>query len=129
MPLRQLRVSSLCCFFTLVSSLILLHSPSPVNAEKVSTEKWDISADKVVRYDQPSSIVAQGNVVLVKKEQLPINPPKPATNTTAWSELLEEDGEETQEITADEATEVSQPKYQTTITIKADWIVYDVELQ
>jgi len=126
--LRQLQISGFPCLFALVSSLILSFSQH-AHAEKVSTEEWNISADKVVRYEQPSSIVAQGNVVLEKKEQLPVNPPKPSTKVSSWMELLEEDLEETIEITADEAAEVSEPKYQTTVTVKADWMVYDVDLQ
>jgi len=62
-------------------------------AESVSTEKWNISADKVVRYESPNSIVATGNVVLVKKEKVPKHKKKEDTAVTAWDELLEETSE------------------------------------
>ncbi len=61
----------------------------------MSTQKWNISADRVTRYQDPDSIVAQGNVVLTKRELVA----------------------------------AKQPQYKTTITVRADWIVYDVELQ
>lgn len=97
-------------------------------AEKMATDAWDISADKVMRYEKPDSIVAQGNVVLVKKELQPLNPPKKAGSASSWSELLEE-APSKQEVTADEVQEKRKPEYATTVTIKADWIVYDVELK
>ncbi len=96
-------------------------------AEKVSTQKWDISADKLMRYEDPNSIVAQGNVILEKKEQFT---PKPAAGLkkTSWTELLEEDVEEPEKAAEEIEKEVG-PKYRTTVTISADWVVYDVELQ
>ncbi len=100
------------------------------HAEQVTTEEWDISADRLLRFDSPSSIVAEGNVVLIKKERLPANPPVPETAFTTWSELL---GEETdpEEVLADEVMDEQEqePQYKTTVTIRADWIAYDVEMQ
>jgi LPS-assembly protein len=110
----------------------LLHSGFlPVaHAEQVATEEWDISADRLLRFDSPSSIVAEGNVVLIKKERLPANPPAPKTAYTSWAELL---GEETEpdEVLADEVVdeEEQEPQYKTTVTIRADWMAYDVEMQ
>ena len=97
-------------------------------AEKVSTEEWNISADNVVHYNNPNSIVAKGNVILKKKKQLPLHPPKVKSVVTSWSELLEE-GAELPETTADEISDKSETVYKTTVTIKADWMVYDVELE
>lgn len=94
-------------------------------AEKVSTEKWNISADKLMRYEQPNSIVAQGNVILEKKEQY--SPKKTAgVERSSWSELLEENETKT-EAAADEVVKEVAPEYRTTVAISADWIVYDVE--
>jgi len=96
-------------------------------AEKVTTEKWNISADKVIRYENPNSIVAQGNVVLEKNEKVAPRPKK-VLNFSSWAELLEED-EKPAESSADQVEKVAVPEFQTTTTIKADWIVYDVEFE
>ncbi len=117
----RLRIFSITIFVTAVST-------SQVFAEKVSTEEWNIAADKVIRYEDPNSIVAQGNVILEKKEKLPPPPPKKDTEISSWGELL---GEETkdEEITADVVEKNAVPSYKTTVIIKSDWIVYDVELE
>ena len=99
----------------------------PVNAENVSTEEWNISADKVVRFEDPSSVVATGNVILEKKKRIQTSVRKP-TAFTSWSELLEE-APVNEQITADEAEKVAEPVYKTTVSIYADWVAYDVELQ
>lgn len=96
-------------------------------AEKVATEKWNISADKVIRYENPNSIVAQGSVVLEKNEKVTIKP-KQDLQVSSWAELLEEQKKPT-EVRADQVEKEAVPQYQTTTTIKADWMVYDVELE
>ncbi|MFW2368281.1 MAG: LPS-assembly protein LptD [Desulforhopalus sp.] len=116
-------------FLTALGTFLLLTTITPaLHAEQVSTEEWNISADRVIRYEDPSSIVARGNVVLEKKEKQPLTPPKRETALTEWSELLEEESEPV-EIVADNVTEGKEPQYRTTITIRADWMAYDVELQ
>lgn len=116
-------------FLTALSACTLLAAIAPpVHAEQVSTEEWNISADRVMRYEDPSSIVAQGNVVLEKKEKQPLAPPKKETTLSSWSELLEEESEPV-EMVADDVSEQPEPQYRTTITIRADWMAYDVELQ
>jgi len=114
--------------YTLLPTLLLGNVTMATGAEQMATDAWDISADKVMRYENPDSIVAEGNVVLVKKERQPLNPPNKGGAATSWSELLEE-APKTKAVTADEVQEKSEPKYATTVTIKADWIVYDVELK
>jgi LPS-assembly protein len=96
-------------------------------AEKVATEKWNISADKVIRYENPNSIVAQGNVILEKNEKVTPRPKK-ELKFSSWAELLEED-QKPVEARADQVEKVAVPEFQTTTTIKADWIVYDVEFE
>lgn len=116
-PLR-LALAALCC-------LQINGMADDVHAEKASTEKWNISADKLLRYESPNSIVAQGNVVLEKKEPFVQKPPSELQRST-WSELLEEEVKQP-EKTADEMAKEVAPEYRTTVTISADWIVYDVE--
>lgn len=98
------------------------------SAEKVSTEEWNISADKVIRYEDPNSIVAQGNVILEKKEKLPPPPPQKSGDLSSWSELLGE-APPKDTVIAEQVEQTSIPQYETTVTIRADWMVYDVELE
>ena len=45
--------------------------PALGNAESVSTSEWNISADKITKYEDPQSIVAEGNIVLQKRVSMP----------------------------------------------------------
>ena len=101
--------------------------PQCVYGEKVATEKWNITADKVIRYENPNSIIAQGNVILEKNEQV-VTKSKKTLKTSAWTELLEEQDTQPGDK-ADQIEKNNAPQYRTTVTIKADWIVYDVELE
>jgi LPS-assembly protein len=119
------------CFQFMPVVLFLLLSCAlarQAQAENLSTEEWNISADKLVRYEDPSSIVAQGDVVLIKKERLP--PPRSAAEIkfSQWSELLEETAEDADKAAGD-VEQSAAPEYQTVMTIKADWIVYDMDLE
>jgi len=118
----SLGLLSRCIPFILAGSFV-----QPVNAENLSTEEWNISADKLTRFEDPSSIVAEGNVVLEKKERVQENAKKKA-EVTAWSELLEE-GPQDEVVTADEVEEAGGPELKTTVAIHADWIAYDVQMQ
>ena len=128
MFLRLPRISSLTWVYCLVSLLLLNILPQPGVAEEISTAEWNISADNVMRYEQPNSIIAKGNVILEKKELLPPKPPKSRSNVSSWAELLEENVQEP-EVLAEEVDQDIKPQYKTAVTIRADWIVYDVELQ
>ena len=112
-------------FIPLLSCCVIIHQ---AQAEIASTEEWDISADKIARYEDPNSIIAKGNVVLIKKEKM--QPARSAADIQAslWSELLEEKVEKGA-TAADEVAQSPLPQYQTTMTIKADWMVYDVDLK
>ena len=114
----------LICVVVLFSCVFICQA----HAEKTSTEEWNISADRIARYENPNSIVAKGNVVLIKREKM--SPPRSAAELRAglWSELLEEKVEKAP-IVADEVAKLPPPQYQTTMTIKAEWIVYDLELK
>lgn len=115
--------------FSLTSILIFSICPCLVQAKTVETEEWQIEADKVIRFDNPNSIIAEGQVVLTKIRKLP---PKQLKNnlaqTTQWSVLLEEApfAEDTNIVTQ-EIDSNAPPRYKTEVTIKADWIAYDME--
>lgn len=127
MSLRPPRFSGLRLVFLLLSLQLINGVPQDVYGEKVATEKWNITADKVTRYENPNSIVAQGNVILEKNEKV-VAKPKKTLNTTAWEELLEEEVKPP-EATAAQVEKNNIPEFKTTVTIKADWIVYDVDLE
>lgn len=111
----------------LASLLALVIHPNPLQADTVKTDEWQIEADKVLRFDNPKSIIAEGNVILTK---LRILPPKQKTNkvkATEWAVLLEETPTDTDEdIVTQKDVLDTKPRYKTEITIKADWIAYDV---
>lgn len=111
-----LLVLLLCCGFI-----------GQAHAEKAATEEWNISADKIVRYEDPNSVVAQGNVILIKKQKLPPKRSAAVVQSSSWSELLEE--EVAPPTRADDVGLSATPEYQTTVTIQADWIVYNIDLE
>lgn len=116
--------------FILLPSLILLcliASGTALAEESVSTEEWDISADKIIRYDKPSSIVAEGNIVLVKRRKLPPKPSAAKNELSKWSDLLGESPAPV-ETTPEEVPEEVEEVYETQVTIKADWATYDIAL-
>ena len=112
----------------LISSLFFFIFNCQAHAEKAATEEWNISADKIARFEDPNSIVAQGNVILIKQEKLPPKKSAAEINASLWSDLLEEKVQKTEKVAADVGQPAS-PEYQTTMTIMADWMVYDVDLQ
>lgn len=115
---------------TLVSLLLLFFCgfTCQAHAEKASTEEWNISADKIARYEDPNSIVAQGNVILTKQEKMPPKRSEAEIKSSEWSELLEEKIEKAK-IVADDVSQPTTPEYRTTMTVQADWMVYDVDLE
>ncbi|MEK6201713.1 MAG: LPS assembly protein LptD [Desulfobulbaceae bacterium] len=116
------------CHLTCLTSLIALSFPiSNGFAETVTTEEWQIAADKIIRYEDPKSIIAEGNVVLTKREQLPPELPKKQQKDKTWAALLEEPTPGPEETTGMALETDTAPRYETKVTIQADWIAYDVE--
>jgi LPS-assembly protein len=140
---------TVACFLAL---LCLLKS-TDVNAEAVKAMQWEITADKLTRFENPASIIAEGNVVLQKMENIP-QAAQQGTDTKNWSDLLGEDSTSsdnseagdtlTQEngestlltpkkapaLTEAEAEMEEEEIIISTVitTIKADWVVYDMDL-
>ena len=102
-----------------------LFSPANVHAEAMKAQQWEITADKLTRYENPPSVIAEGNVVLEKVEN--ITRQKKSARPTGWDDLLEESS-------AQEKTNVDDKKPETVTTskiitsIKAQWMVYDMDL-
>ena len=113
--------------FGLAALLALTAPPSLLLAETIETEEWQIEADKVLRFDNPNSVIAEGKVVLTKIRTLPPAQKKQASSATKWSVLLEEEPSGIVEEVTQEIETEAEPRIETAITIKADWIAYDVE--
>jgi LPS-assembly protein len=108
--------------------VLLLYSPLAL-AQSTATSAWDISADKITRLENPQRIIAEGNIVLIKRQQtLPPVVDSRAAERSQWSELLEEKGTPPPATPA-EVPEDQEPQYTTQATIKADWITYNVDSQ
>jgi LPS-assembly protein len=56
----------LVLFFLLVAGFF--HVPAAISAVTADAEQWEITADKITRYEDPPSLIAEGNVILEKKE-------------------------------------------------------------
>jgi LPS-assembly protein len=114
---------------TLVALVVTtcIFSPADGAAEAVNAQQWEITADKLTRYEDPPSIIAEGNVVLEKSEQ--ITRQQKVKKKTDWSGLLEEGpgaAIEDEQLDPEKKKTVTTTKVIT--TIKADWMVYDLDL-
>jgi LPS-assembly protein len=112
--------SPILALFFIVFSCSLLPA-TLVSAESVDASQWEITADKITRFEDPPSIIAEGNVILEKKE--PVTRIKKAPRSR-WSGLLKEG--KTAQSDAQEEESVTENK--TVTTVKADWVAYDVNL-
>ncbi len=87
--------------FTILALLFLFTCSSTALSSDTATAEWNISADKITRLESPARIIAEGNIVLQKREKRPAVQQK-------------HHGNQKQHIA-------------TTVIIKADWISYDTE--
>ncbi|MCX5870970.1 MAG: LPS assembly protein LptD [Deltaproteobacteria bacterium] len=111
-----------------LTSLIAVSFPASNGiAETVATEEWQIAADKITRYEDPKSIIAEGNVVLTKRELLPPELSKNQKKNKQWGELLEEPTSTPEKTTGQALKKDTTPRYEDRVTIQADWIAYDMD--
>ncbi len=118
--MKHIKPSSpiLAFFFVFIASSFLV--ASLVSAESTNGQ-WEITADKITKYEEPPRVIAEGHVVLEKKE--PVTRPK-ETRPTQWNSLLgEQQGVQAGDEVAETVTETK-----TVTTVKADWAAYDVTL-
>jgi len=125
--LPHVKRSKCICQFPVLVVLFLVSTPC--FSESTSTAEWNISADKLTRFENPSRIVAEGDIVLEKREKVPPPSPTQTTTFTDWDELLGEETEEVEEMTPADLPEDQTPRYRTQTVIKADWISYNIEEQ
>jgi LPS-assembly protein len=116
-----------CHLLCLTSLIALSLAPSNGFAETAVTEEWQIDADKITRYEDPRAIIAEGNVVLTKREQLPPELLKKEQQDQLWAALLEEPSPAPEETTGRALETDTTPRYATRVTIQADWIAYDID--
>lgn len=119
--------SRACHLFCLTSLLALSLTASKGLAETAATEEWQIAADKITHYEEPRAIIAEGNVILTKRELMPPKLAKKAQHDQQWAVLLEESGPASVETTGQAVETESAPHYATRVTIQADWIAYDID--
>ncbi len=108
--------------FVVASSML---SPTDARAEAVKDQQWEITADKLTRYEDPPSVVAEGNVVLEKIEN--VTRQQQVENKSDWSGLLGE-GPAAEKKPADSDKQKTLTTTKVITTIKADWLVYDMDL-
>ncbi|MCI5114655.1 MAG: LPS-assembly protein LptD [Candidatus Electrothrix sp. AW1] len=158
-------------FFSLITvgcfmGLFWLFKPTDVSAKAVRAMQWDITADKLTKFENPASVIAEGNVILRKTEKTPQAVKKKTLgqdrkDRESWDDLLGQDGQsrwggdgehagkakkagkaalytskkvpvlqDTKKIQSTEDAETGEDVISsaTITTIKADWVVYDVDL-
>jgi len=118
------RTCHLLCLISLIAPLL---ATSTGLAETAATEEWQIVADKITHYENPRSLIAEGNVVLTKLELLPSELPTKAGQDQQWALLLEEPEPASAEITGQAVEPDTAALYATRVTIQADWIAYDID--
>ncbi len=114
-PISPIIFAVLCIF------LATFFVPASTFAEAIKAQQWEITADKLTRYENPPTVIAEGKVVLEKVEN--ITKQKKSGRPTGWDDLL-----------GDAPTVTEEKKNETVTTskvittIKADWMVYDMDL-
>lgn len=109
--------SPITVFFLVFFTGSLLHAPL-VSAESANGQ-WEITADKMTRYEVPPSIIAEGNVILEKKESVP----RPVETTPSQGSGP---GENKKDVPAGSGVAKTGTVTKTVTTVKADRIVYDI---
>ena len=109
----------------ILALLLVLLANSFLFAALVSAEsakgQWEITADKLTRYEDPPRVVAEGNVLLEKKESV---------NRSKESRPSQGGGPSGKERGAAANGKAVEPvvESKTVTTVKADWAAYDVNL-
>lgn len=113
--------SPILALFFIVFACSFLFATPLFSADSVDASQWEITADKITRFEDPPSIIAEGNVILEKKE--PVSRTKKAP-PSRWDGLLQED----KKARSDAQEEESVTENKTVTTVKADWVAYDINL-
>lgn len=107
-------------YLVALAALTVLAWHASLTAAEMDAEQWNITADKITRYENPPTVIAEGNVILEKKE---ITTRAAKSKSSRWDALLGPDAQ------SDEEAAQQPQRVETTITtIKADWVAYDVAM-
>ncbi len=107
--------------FIIVACFVIIF-PISSQAEEVGGSQWGITADKITRFEDPRSLVAEGNVELIKTET--VQKIKTSEEVSDWSALLEEPVTET---APEPAAEEIFTESKTLTLIRADYVLYDMD--
>lgn len=126
-------LSFICCFAP------ALHS-NAMAAASSQAQEWEISADKLTKLENPSSIIAEGNVVLIKTEKITKQKGISKQNQS-WDDLLGLDSSATAtedmlalSKTLPQVAEIEEKASESIVLshvmtkVKADWMVYDLDM-
>ena len=100
-----------------LAALFLL--PAQAAAISVSARHWELTADKLTRLEEPPALVAEGNVVLEKKE--------PIDGASAPHQSAMEQGPAESEPDSAAPDGRTATDLKTVTTIKADQVSYDLD--
>ena len=75
-----------CSAFLLILALIW---HAPLCAAEMNAEEWEITADRMVRYENPASVIAEGHVILEKKEKQAVAPTDSSSKWKLTSDSVE----------------------------------------
>ncbi|MCW5208608.1 hypothetical protein VU11_08250, partial [Desulfobulbus sp. US2] len=67
-----------------------IFNPIDARAEAVRAMQWEITADKLTRFEDPASVIAEGNVILKKIENI-TGSAQEKKGKKDWGDLLGED--------------------------------------
>ncbi len=120
-PIEVKQFTTRSPILNLILTLLICLYSAEAYAESADALQWEITADKLTRYEDPPSIIAEGNVVLEKREEVTR---EVKTKSSGWADLL---GEEAA-VAEDQEEKKTVTTQKVLTTIKADWMVYDVDL-
>jgi len=106
--------SPILALFLLFFACSLL--PATLVSAESANARWEITADTITRYEDPPRVVAEGNVLLEKKQ--PIARPD-AAPPLAWN---------SREDQSKQGVTVTDIETRTLTTVKADWVSYEASL-
>ncbi len=121
LPLFPKKIS----LYTVLTILVVCACSGTALSENTATAEWNISANKITRLENPTRIIAEGEIILQKREKRPVAQPRKKVNSI-WAEMLGEKPAAKQTVLQKQPENFKQ-KIETTATIKADWISYDTE--
>ncbi len=114
--MQHILPSSSIFAFVLCSLMGMFFFPALLWADSVDARAWEITADKLTRHEDPPSFIAEGNVILEKKDPVATNQQDPQEGQ------LQED----RNPNNNSPSGLPTTDLKTVTTIKANWVSYDI---